>query len=211
MNNPISLMDENGKEVIVNMQGDIVSNDGKDNRVTLDLGGNNLYLPIGELGGKIDINIIYPNKITENLDVAKESDLLDFINNVSNGSDWDLKMNEKTFFGLGNKYGSTFLFDDNEMEGQDVGNHFFGVMGMATGLFSSLQLLQGAGIYQRWSGTSKKEWQTFKPQKFMSVDANGYVSEREIGWFSGSYGDDPRDQKWIIKGIDYFLNHFKGF
>ncbi len=207
MNNPISFLDENGKEVIVNMQGDIISNDGKDNRVTLDLGGKNLYLPIGELGGKIDIGIIYPNKISANIEEAENSGLWEFKTKVSNGSKWDLKMNKNTIYGLGNG-NTTFLFEGQEMESQDVGNHFFGIMGKATGMFSDKELLMGAGIYQMYSGTSKSEWQKYKPQTVMIMDASGYMSKMTVGVLSAPYGDDPRDQSWIREGIKYFNIHF---
>lgn len=66
---------------------------------------------------------------------------------------------------------------------QEFGNFNYGATGTAAG-FSKQALQRGAGWAQEKAGTSKKEW--------------GH-------WYGGyPYGDDPEDQKWIKKGIEYY-------
>ncbi len=113
-----------------------------------------------------------------------------FYSIVKTGGDWDLKNNENTIFGVANKskFGETlFEFEEMKMEPQDIWNHHFGATGKATGLFSEWLLQSSAGFYQMLSGTSKPEWQSGKMTPFIFP-----------------YGDDPRDQIWMMFGFDYY-------
>jgi RHS repeat-associated protein len=66
---------------------------------------------------------------------------------------------------------------------QEFGNFNFGATGSAAGI-SEGALKRGAGWAQEKAKTSQKQW--------------GH-------WYSGSpYGDDPADQIWIQKGIEYY-------
>ena len=70
---------------------------------------------------------------------------------------------------------------------EDFGNFNFGATGAA--IFPAQILKRGAGWAQSKAGTSKKEWGK---------------------WFlSSPYGDDPRDQVQIQKGIDYYKKKYE--
>lgn len=79
---------------------------------------------------------------------------------------------------------TTFSFKGISMESQDVGNHHFGIVALAFGLFSEEFILKQAGKYQIKSGTSRPEWKK-DPNK-------------------PPYGDDPRDQRFIKSGFQYY-------
>lgn len=64
-----------------------------------------------------------------------------------------------------------------------TGNFNFGVLGRALGIPADV-LLRSAGMAQWRAGTSKPEWGT--------------------PWGGAPYGDDPDDQAWIKRGIDYY-------
>lgn len=71
-------------------------------------------------------------------------------------------------------------------EYEDFGNFNFGATGAA--IFPENILKRGAGWAQTQAGTSKKEWGK---------------------WFLlAPYGDDPKDQIEIQKGIDYYKNNY---
>ena len=56
-------------------------------------------------------------------------------------------------------------------------------------------LLREAGRAQGAAGTSKPEW--------------GDPGWRINPWGGkGTFGDDPRDQEWIRRGIDYYENDY---
>ncbi len=141
---------------------------------------------IGEIGGTINIDKIYANIIETHVSMAKELyNPFEFKNLVKTGGDWDLKSNMKTIFGVANDGKTTFSFKGTLMESQDVGNHHFGIVALAFGLFpSETFILKQAGEYQIKSKTSKPEWRK-DPDK-------------------PPYGDDPRDQKFIKAGFQYY-------
>ncbi|MGP1501935.1 MAG: hypothetical protein ACTTJM_09165 [Bergeyella cardium] len=63
-----------------------------------------------------------------------------------------------------------------------------------------------AGAYQIKSGTSKPEWQIYKEEtryNFSKLENLIPYKEKVI---QPPYGDDPRDQKWIKSGFQYFKN-----
>lgn len=72
---------------------------------------------------------------------------------------------------------------------QDFGNFHYGAVGTSSG-FPSGVLLREAGRAQQAAGTSRPSW-----------GAPGW----RINPWGGTppYGDDPDDQEWIQKGIDY--------
>lgn len=69
----------------------------------------------------------------------------------------------------------------------DFGNFNYGLTGAAAGIPSDV-LLRAAGYAQQRAGTSRPEW----------GDPTG----------SPPYGDDPRDQCFIKKGIDYYDKYY---
>ncbi|MCL1127395.1 polymorphic toxin type 44 domain-containing protein [Shewanella surugensis] len=65
---------------------------------------------------------------------------------------------------------------------EDFGNFHYGAVGYAGGIPESV-LLRAAGFAQSQAGTAKDHWG---------------------GWYqSAPFGDDPKDQTWIRKGIEY--------
>ena len=92
------------------------------------------------------------------------------------------------------------------MESQDIGNHHFGVVGKAYGLFSEDFMFQQAGEAQKGAGTSKPEWQpVIKITKDTYIEHGMKVKTTEIIKLP-PYGDDPRDQDWIKAGFKYYKN-----
>lgn len=67
-------------------------------------------------------------------------------------------------------------------EFQNFGNYNYGATGYAAGIPENI-LLRAAGWAQTRAGTSDKNWGSY--------------------WFKQPYGDDPEDQHWIKKGIEY--------
>jgi hypothetical protein len=75
---------------------------------------------------------------------------------------------------------TTYIFGGMTVRGEDLGNMHYGYVGSAAG-FSPTILKTAAGAVQIYSGTSY------------------------IGWYK-TYFDDPRDQTFISKGINYWEN-----
>lgn len=75
---------------------------------------------------------------------------------------------------------------------EDFGNFHYGAVGAAFGFPDSV-LLNEAGRAQNAAGTSLTIWGSPGPHLLPS-------------WGTGSYGDDPTDQYWILQGIDYYNN-----
>ena len=102
--------------------------------------------------------------------------------------------NQKSFFSRG---GTSFLFSwfytkvrnggawDYKQKGrayEAFGNFNYGASGTAAGISADV-LLRGAGWAQARAGTGKPEYGSW--------------------WLDAPYGDDPRDQQWIKKGIEH--------
>lgn len=189
LNNPFRFIDLNGAETYVDSSGNVISDmtvwDPDDPSVFLVTGSSGLML-LGELGGEIYADIILTNLLETNIEFAEGIwNPFTFRDLVKKGGAWDFKNNPQTIFGLGNtKDGTTFIFNGNTMEAQDVGNFHYGATGEATGLFPEWFMLYQAGRAQIDDGTSKAEWQK--------------------GRFTPPYGDNPRDQDWIKKGVQYY-------
>lgn len=101
---------------------------------------------------------------------------------------------QKEYFSRG---GSAFLFSwfytqvrnrgpwDFKQKGaqyENFGNFHYGAVGIAAGI-SSDTLLRAAGAAQLRAGTSSSEFGSW--------------------WSVAPHGDDPKDQHWITKGIEY--------
>ena len=196
--NPIKFIDVNGDSIFVNEVGDIIRNDETDNLVFLQVDGE--LIPLGELGGEIDAEDIYKNLLSQNMEIADAMwNPFSFRKNVKNKGIWDLKNNKKSIFGLANDGQTAFIFGGKKMESQDIGNHHFGAVAQDFG-FPEITSLKQAGKAQMAAGTSKPEWQIYKEQK-MVLGRSGSTTTYKV--IQPPYGDDPRDQRWIIAGYQY--------
>ncbi|WP_346068065.1 DUF6443 domain-containing protein [Sphingobacterium siyangense] len=158
---------------------------------------------IGEIGREINVDEIYANVLNKNISAIKDvKDPLEFYDKVRNRGPWDLKSNKKTIFGFGNDGKTLFVFQGNKMESQDIGNHHFGAVGKAYGLFSEEFMLRRAGAAQMAAGTSLPEWQKYTRRMVIDGSGSGGVIFQKT--LVAPYGDDPRDQKWIKAGFKYY-------
>jgi RHS repeat-associated protein len=208
LNNPVRYTDPGGDTIVVDNIGSITRNDKTDNLVYMSDGENNEFL--GELGKTIDINKIYTNLLNKS---SKEAESIwnpiTFRNKVKTKGEWDLKNNKNTIYGLANDGKTRFSFQKKEMEAQDVGNHHFGVVAKASGIFSENFILEQAGEYQIKSGTSKLEWQIYTTERIPTFTKTGRLIWLDKRVMLPPYGDDPRDQMWIKAGFDYYKNRRK--
>ncbi|RCW20255.1 polymorphic toxin type 44 domain-containing protein [Marinilabilia salmonicolor] len=206
--NPIRNIDPQGDTVFVNNTGYITRNDNTDNFVFMSNKNELTYL--GELGKSINANGIYSNLLNEN--VAKAENIWNpfkFKDLVRTNGDWDLKNDPNSIFGLGNDGKTTFSFQGNSMESQDIGNHHFGAVAEAYGLFPSQEfILQQAGDYQIKSGTSRPEWQVYKNVTSTYISPTGMPVRTTTKVMMPPYGDDPRDQMWIKAGFSYYKTNY---
>ena len=169
-------------------------------------------LSLGQIGKLIYVDFIYNNLLRQNKSIAeglKYEGVIDapfaFNTLVRDKGNWDYKQREDTLYGLVNlKYenNTLFKFKGIDMQAQDIGNHHFGFVGKASGLFTETFMLEQAGYAQMKSGTSKKEWEKYRE----TIDIQTGYPTREL---LPPYGDDPRDQGWIKAGFEYYKN-FKG-
>lgn len=210
-NNPIMYADPLGDTIILDNEGYITRNDKTDNLVFAFQ--NNELIQIGELGKEVDINTLYTNLLKNN---SKEiDDVWDpekFKNRVKGGGVWDFKSDERSIFGLANKMAldgkieqTKFLFEGEFYEAQDIGNHHYGVVGKAYGLFPEGTLLAQAGTVQIKSGTSNPEWQIYDKRKVQFDDGKSM----HVKIMLPPYGDNPRDQYFIKKGFEYYKKNSK--
>ena len=113
---------------------------------------------IGNLGGRIDANVIF-KIFCKNISRAKDIwSPFSFKSLVQNKGEWDLKNNKNTIYGIANNKenkGTEFSFGTLTMESQDIGNFHYGAVGKATPLFTEYILEEQAGKAQIESGTSK--------------------------------------------------------
>ena len=203
--NPIRLTDPSGDTIVVDKYGYITRNDHTDNFVFLC--ENNKMTSIGELGGEINIDYVYSNLLRKNAKTAKSMwNPFKFRNLVKTRGEWDLKSNKKTIYGLGNdnKKPTTFIYKGKRMESQDLGNHHFGYVSKAFGLFSEEFVLRQAGNYQIKSGTSKPEWQHYENINLMPKP-DPMSSAPVVPQMLPPYGDDPQDQMWIRQGMSDYV------
>ncbi len=90
------------------------------------------------------------------------------------------------------------------MESQDIGNYHFGAVSLSYGFFPETFILEQAGAYQIKSGTSKPQWQVYKMTPKPNFTRGGRLYYTKQKTMLPPYGDDPRDQKWIKGGFQYF-------
>lgn len=176
---------------------------------------NGTLTKIGEFGKTIDISTIYSNLLAENYREVMSwrglaSSGYNFYLKVKGGGDWDYKIQTTTLYGYvnqtetkddGSKY-TKFNFQGLIMEPQDIGNHHYGVMGLATNVFTENMLLIEAGRAQIKSKTSKPEW--IKEVHQGGLGTRGVPSHK---YLLPPYGDDPRDQGWIKEGFEYYYKN----
>jgi len=161
--------------------------------------------PLGQLGKKINANTIYKNLLDKDAKEAKGIiNPLTFRNYVRNKGKWDLKKDKNSIFGLGNDGNTKFLFQGKEYTSPDLGNHHFGVVGKAYGLFSETFMLQQAGAAQIKAGTSLPEWQRYKVTTTYETDGEGPSIKVTHYEMLPPYGDDPEDQELIKEGFKYY-------
>jgi hypothetical protein len=86
------------------------------------------------------------------------------------------------------KNGGPWDYKQRAAEYQNFGNFNYGATGAAWG-FAEETLKRQAGAAQMAAGTSKREWQK--------------RGGRNNSQLLPPYGDDPIDQLWIQRGIDY--------
>ena len=77
-------------------------------------------------------------------------------------------------------------FKQKNRKFEDFGNFHYGAVGYAGGIPETL-LLRAAGCAQQRAATSEAIWGNC--------------------WSNMPYGDDPNDQLWIQRGIEYAKNH----
>ena len=199
LENPISIVDPHGDTITVNNTGYIISNDNSDDIVMMRNGDK--IIPLGNLNGTVNIDIIYTNLLDEHAAESKFMWPFKLKKLVRNNGDWDLKNNKNTIWGLGNKK-TTFILNGDRMKSEDVGNHHYGVVTKSHVVISEQFALEQAGEAQIKAGTSKPEWQLYEER---TTWAGGYKTTLKIPL--PPYGDDPNDQNWIKRGFDYYKKY----
>ena len=105
-------------------------------------------------------------------------------------------------YGIANKTNTKFLFNEELMSSQDLGNYHYGVVAKSNIFFSEEFALRQAGQAQIKAGTSRAEWiiRAGTPTLIHSSTGSFYVIPKLIP----PYGDDPIDQFWIQQGFRHF-------
>ncbi|MBO4599597.1 MAG: hypothetical protein J5641_02545 [Bacteroidales bacterium] len=203
-----SALTHSANAIVIDRYGYILQKDKNGKRVLLC--EDNKTTLLGELGGEIQIDYIYSNLLQRNGKAAKAMwSPFKFRNLVKTRGEWDLKNNKKTIFGLANGSATVFLYKDSGINAQDIGNHHFGYISKAFGLFPEEFILRQAGRYQIRAGTSKPEWQRKETIDYM-LNANPMSAGPVVQHLLPPYGDNPRDQLWIQKGFDEYKKIRKG-
>ena len=205
-NNPITFSDPQGDSIVVNKFGFILGSAGNDSNVYYQDDVNKLHR-IGELGGEINIDVIYSNLLKRNEKKAGLRSASMFFFLVKSNGGWDLKNNEKTIWGYPGSNSTTYIFRGQRMKAQDVGNHHFGVVLKGNGIFSEKEGLIGAGMAQKIGGHSLPEWD--KTETYSAVPSTTGAHPFLLTRSKPPYGDDPRDQYWIQQGYKYWESYFK--
>ena len=220
-NNPLRLIDPNGMEISEHTDkfGKIIAHyDDGDNSVymhktettkaQIDLQRVTSSYPsgggqrIGELGGQIDMSVIFENKLTQSSNEAKGMNMSDYGNAVL--GKWDLKNNTNTIWGVAwahdqkNKTNTTFSFGSyTDMNAADVGNYHAGYTGEHTKI-PAYVLFKGAGAAE-----TLKEWQ--KGSKFIAIGRAGFL----LNPASLQSGDRRKDFLWNATGMQDARNRKK--
>jgi RHS repeat-associated protein len=212
-NNPVKYVDPTGESVHLNRIGDVMAeyDDGDDgvythhdlsdwdNKSTLAKSGEGIS-NIGNLGETIDMNSIFENRMIFLKESAKDMNIVDFGLAVKAGSEWDLKANTSTIWGVAwkfdgeSKHKTMFTFREYSMTAADVGNFHYGIAGKYT--------YQGAGMPDivLETGAGAAEIGKNVRENNYSEAAKGYVQLRTL---TRPYGDRQIDNDWIRAGIRY--------
>ena len=200
----MNAMDPRGDTIFVDNIGQITLNQNTDNFVFMMDNGVKTFL--GEVGKVIDVNTIFTNFMDKNVGEGVWWPW-SFKDLVTNGGDWDIKSKKDLIYGFANDGKTEFNFLGVLMESQDLGNFHFGVVGKATGIFPEVFMLREAGKNQMNNPrTRNPAWIKYGKKPIFSKTGN------IVGWQRGDllppYGDDPRDQRWIIEGFRYYDSRY---
>ncbi len=207
-NAPIIAIDPDGSETYINIFGEINTNyrilDPQDPSVFL-IHENGKWSKVGELGGEIDISIIFDNLLDRNYKAAQSMwNPSNFYENVDYGGIWDYKSNQNTIYGLANTYKQEtwFVYWNEEMRTDAPGNIHYGLVGLAfgdnvPGIFFPESFLSYMAGFAQINGPygSESGWIKGKP-----ISIGGY----QFPPFRSPYADDPRDQYYINKGFKQY-------
>ena len=211
VNNPIMLLDPNGKEYYCNNTGNLLNrNISNTNDLSVILVNASGEHNIGEIGGTIDISNILPNMLQENSEAAKDMGIVGYFWAVKPGGKWDYKANKKTIFGVAwglRKTGNTnfnsgsILFKD----ASDIGNYNAGYTGTKAGVPVIMQLYlagmgetakdflsegnYGAGLAETAKDFSKGRFSATGTQLF------------NMQYGLPPYGDETDDFIWNTRGM----------
>ena len=200
-NNPINYIDINGDSITVDIFGENLERKGSDDNVYINDNGN--YTHIGTIGKSININTIVNNVFKRNSEIAEGiKNPITFYNYVRTNGEWDLKNKNNTIWQYARTHNTNFLLGKEILSAEDVGNYNFGVVAKAYGLPEKVAL-QGAGLYQIYSGTSSSEWEKWRLISFSAVTPSGIIGTYRSYTLLPPYGDDPTDQYWIKRGYNY--------
>ena len=199
------------KGIYLNSVGDIIQNTTAkgNNNPNVYIMNNGTPILLGQIGGTINIDAIYRNLLEQNVAIARGMyNPYTFRDFVTAGGRWDYKIRynqpgrANTIFGYVHtirKDDTNFSFFGEIMQSQDIGNHHFGVVGKACGFpFSENIMQRQAGAAQMRDGTSDPAWQKYEVVHTPQGDLQGAMLF--------PYGDDPRDQRWMIAGFNYYKN-----
>ena len=200
-NNPVNYVDLHGDSIVVDKYGENLQVIGKDKKVYIR--DNGKYTLIGEIGEKVNIDIIAGNVFDRN---AKEAKAIKspktFVDYVKTGGEWDLKNKKGSIWKYARIHDTDFQYGNTLMSAEDVGNYNFGVVANSYGIPEQIAL-KGAGYYQIYSGTSSPNWIVGKLMEISTMTPSGIISTSREHIMLAPYGDDPKDQYWIQQGYKY--------
>jgi RHS repeat-associated protein len=210
-NNPLIAVDPSGLEYYVNKYGIVQDRcpDYPESDEVFLVDGNNKE-SLGFIGGTIKADKILNNLINFHKGTARKMDMYNFGMAVKTGGRWDLKNRKNMIFGLtwqiNNKTDGDiqtwFTFEGYDMEANDVGNFFYGVMGKYAGIENET-LYMGAGAAEIYKKATEYGLNIFNPFSSSSWDWWARAGELTIGL--PPYGDMNRDRKWINAGILWWI------
>ena len=200
-NNPVNYVDLHGDSIVVDKYGENLQVIGKDKNVYIR--DNGKYTLIGEMGDKVNIDIIAGNIFDRNAKKAKAiKNPKTFYDYVKTGGEWDLKNKNGSIWKYARIHDTDFQYGNKLMSVEDVGNYNFGVVAKSYGIPKQIAL-KGAGYYQIYSGTSSPNWIAGKLMEISTMTPSGIISTSREHIMLAPYGDDPKDQHWIRQGYKY--------
>jgi RHS repeat-associated protein len=146
-------------------------------------------LKVGELGKSIDVSGILKNLLGANKEIAKGLNMATWANKVKGGSEWDLKENKSTVFGVawnfdkGKTSKTAFSYGDVKFaNAADVGNFHAGY----TGTYA------GVGFDEQWAGAGLAE---------MLKNGEYGKAANPFTYMIAPHGDNPTDYIWNTLGM----------